>query len=292
MRARVPDLEPMSSLASRVGRKPAAGALPLLAELSFVIPERIGVTAISRIAPLYRVVAERLCSEIAEGLYPIGHRIPAEREVAKRFKVNRQTARGAIIALEVLGLVEVRMGSGAHVLRLPGSDERSCYKFTMLEVAEARLLFEGTAAALAVPQITDGEIEQLERLVEVMQDEATDRLRAIEADRAFHVAIAAATRNAAVTATVGRLWKLQCNSLEPFLPDRVFRQHAAKSIGDEHSAIVRALKARDAIAAQAAMRAHHAAFLDGLLLAVEVEAMEEARRAVAIKRARYSGNVL
>lgn len=70
---------------------------------------------------LYQGVVCKLMAELGAGRHPVGSRLPAERELAHQYHVSRPTVREAIIALEVQGLVEVRGGSGAWVLRLPGS---------------------------------------------------------------------------------------------------------------------------------------------------------------------------
>ena len=72
---------------------------------------------------IYKHLARRILAEIIAGKYPVGARLPAERELAVQYEVSRPTVREAIIALEVQGLVEVRIGSGAYVLRLPGKDD-------------------------------------------------------------------------------------------------------------------------------------------------------------------------
>ena len=71
---------------------------------------------IQKPARLYQSVAERLTRAIAAGTYAVGDRLPAERELAANFEVSRPTIREAIIALELDGLVEVRIGSGVYVI--------------------------------------------------------------------------------------------------------------------------------------------------------------------------------
>ena len=70
---------------------------------------------------LYHDLARSLMEELSSGRYPVGARLPAERELATTYNVSRPTVREAMIALEVQGLVEVKVGSGAYVRRLPGS---------------------------------------------------------------------------------------------------------------------------------------------------------------------------
>src|SRR5215212_9865259 len=138
---------------------------------------------------LYQDLARTLLEELGSGLYPVGARLPAERELAVRFGVSRPTVREAIIALEVQGLVEVKIGSGAYVRRLPGKEDLPGFNISAFELTEARLLFEGEAAALAATQISDDELAGIERLVEEIAHENQDPSGTDKADRAFHLAI-------------------------------------------------------------------------------------------------------
>src|SRR6266567_3874865 len=73
---------------------------------------------------LYKRVADELRTQILAGTYPAGRRLPAERELGETFNVSRPTVREAVIALELQGLVEVRVGAGVFVLE-PGAAERT-----------------------------------------------------------------------------------------------------------------------------------------------------------------------
>ncbi len=237
---------------------------------------------------LYQELARKLIDDLASGAYAVGDRLPAERELAAEHEVSRPTVREAIIALEVQGLVEVRIGSGAYVKRLPGKGDIPGFNMTAFELTEARLLFEGEAAALAAAQITPEELAGIEALVEEIARENRNPNGTDKADRAFHLAIARATRNGAVYDTIEKLWDLRANSPESALLHEKARSANIKPVVEEHTAVLDALKAHDAPAARAAMRAHLAAVLDSLLFATEERAVEEARKAVQAKRARYS----
>ena len=236
---------------------------------------------------LYQDLARSLLEELAAGLYPIGARLPAERELALKYGVSRPTVREAIIALEVQGLVEVKVGSGAYVRRLPGSEDLPGFNISAFELTEARLMFEGEAAALAATQITEEEIAEIERLVTEIAHENNDPRGTEQADRAFHLAIARATSNSAIYETIENFWDLRATSPEAALLHEKARTANVKPVVEEHTAVLEALKARDPVAARAAMRAHLAAVLDSLLFATEEKAVEEARRTIQAKRARY-----
>jgi GntR family transcriptional regulator, hexuronate regulon transcriptional repressor len=236
---------------------------------------------------LYQELARKLMEALASKRYAVGDRLPAERELAAEHDVSRPTVREAIIALEVQGLVEVRVGSGAYVKRLPGKAEVPGFNITGFELTEARLLFEGEAAALAASQITDEELGVLERLVGDIARENQSAGGTEEADRAFHLAIARATRNTAVFETIEHLWDLRRTSPESALIHALARTANVKPVVDEHSAVLDALRAHDPHAARAAMRAHLSAVLDSLLFATEEKAVAAARHAVEAKRQRY-----
>ena len=241
---------------------------------------------------LYKDVARSLVTEIVAGKYPVGSRLPAERELAALYVVSRPTVREAVIALEVQGFVEVRVGSGAYVMRIPGDEDVPGFGMSAFELTEARLLIEGEAAALAATQITDAELAEISDLVSAIARENSEPGGTERADRDFHLAIARATRNSGILGAVTTLWDLRDSSLEAALLHEKARTAHIKPVVEEHTAVLEALRARDPVAARATMRAHLAAVLDSLLFATEEHAVKEARRSVQAKRDRYGKKTL
>ncbi|MCP8891939.1 FadR/GntR family transcriptional regulator [Sphingomonas faeni] len=239
---------------------------------------------------LYQRLARRLFEELVSGTFGIGDRLPAERELAIEYGASRPAVREALIALEVQGFIEVRVGSGAYVVRLPGQGEEPGFAITAFELTEARIMFEGESAALAAVQITDEEVDLLDRLVEAMTTENLLAEVTENADRDFHMAIARATRNAGVVRTIEDLWHLRSTSPECALLHAKARNAKVRPVVAEHAAIVEALRARDATAARSAMRVHLTSVMDHLLFRTEEIAIEEARRALATTRQRYGGS--
>lgn len=240
---------------------------------------------------LYQELARRILGELSSGRYKVGDRLPAERELAALYSVSRPTVREAIIALEVQGLVEVRIGSGAYVVRLPDESHVPGFGITAFELTEARLLIEGEAAALAAAQVTDEDLAEIDRLAGLIAEENRSPRGAEKADREFHLAIARATRNNAMLHSVSALWDLRETSPEAALLHEKARHANVKPVVAEHTAVLEALKARDPAAAREAMRTHLAAVLDGLLFATEEKAVANARREAEAKRARYASVV-
>ena len=92
---------------------------------------------------LYQRIAEEIAAAIVAGRYPLGTRLPGERDLAEEFSVSRPTIREAMIALEIRGLIEARQGSGLYVTHAPAAAERAPeLDVGAFELVEARTLCE------------------------------------------------------------------------------------------------------------------------------------------------------
>ena len=235
---------------------------------------------------LYQQVAGSVSVGIAEGRYPVGTRLPSERDLAEEFGVSRPTVREAMIALEIRGLVEARPGSGIYITEAnPTPGPAPELDIGAFELTEARRLFEGEACALAASTITDEELVELDSIVADMIGENT-MVSSIgeQADRRFHMTIAKATRNAAIVMTVENLWDLRWRSpLCAAMLERA-RQVGVRPLIEDHEVILNALKARDPRTARNAMRAHLSRVIEGLLTATEMDAMAQTRSDVEARR--------
>jgi GntR family transcriptional repressor for pyruvate dehydrogenase complex len=249
--------------------------------------KRAPVAEVTAGGRLYQELAAKLQAAIASGRYKEGERLPAERDLALEYKVSRPTVREAVIALEVRGVVEVRVGSGTYVRRAAAQEEQSEYNFTAFELTEARILFEGEAAALAATLITEEELEQLDALVAQIERDNKTIAKAERADYEFHIAIARATRNQAITKTIEELWRMRTSSPQCALLFAKARTAQVKPVVAEHRRIAKAIRSRDPEQARGAMREHLNAVMDHLLFTTEEQAVEEARRAVQTTKARF-----
>ncbi|MEL7188481.1 MAG: GntR family transcriptional regulator, partial [Pseudomonadota bacterium] len=140
---------------------------------------------------LFQSVAEQIASLIDDGAFPPGTRLPGERELAERLGVSRVTIREAEIALQAVGRLEIKTGSGVYVSESQQGILAALPSASAFEVTEARLLVESETAALAAHNITDDAIEHLSQLIEQMR--SGDEEAANQADRLFHRTIAEAS---------------------------------------------------------------------------------------------------
>lgn len=234
---------------------------------------------------LYRRVIDYAVSQIGAGTFPAGTRLPAERELAETLAVSRTTVREAMVALELMGVVEIRKGSGIHVRGLGAPVSLgTALDVGAFELLEARRTIEAEVAALAAMRISDEEIVKLEALLEEMTDD--DLSVSERADRDFHFCIAGATGNAAMVSVVTDLWRMR----ERCPLARTIHQRA-RGGGEllrvaEHRDMLDALRCRDAEGARAAMRRHLDAVIDHLLEKTESEEVAAVRQRKADLRAR------
>ena len=212
---------------------------------------------------LYRQIADQIAALIERGEYGLGERLPPERDLAKQLGVSRPSVREALIALEVEGYVEVRVGSGVYVVgpRAGATTEALSADSGPFELIRARWLIEAECAALAAKQATKAQVRAMEEALDQMDEDCRRGSMPLAADRLFHLRIAEASGNSALALVVKTLWDQRTGPL--FL--RLEHHFDTPSLWNvairEHREIVAAIARRDAAAARASMRRHmnHAA---------------------------------
>ena len=207
---------------------------------------------------LYRQIADQIRTLIGKGEVQPGARLPAERDLARQLGVSRPSLREAIIALEVEGLLDVRVGSGIYVSRpeerrpaAPIAEDAGPF-----EVIQARRVIESECAALAAREANAAQRRAIHKAHADMKREARRHHNPLDVDRAFHVAIAQATGNSALELVVQTLWDQRVGPLYRALESKLEYPAMAGDTLDEHDAIVEAIDAGRPAEARAAMRRH------------------------------------
>ncbi len=207
---------------------------------------------------LYRQIADQISVLISEGEYTPGARLPPERDLARQLGVSRPSVREALIALEVEGLLDVRVGSGIYVTK-PASRRRNRALLGdsgPFEVIRARRLIEGECSALAAKSANPAQLAAIrEAHGELVKESKLDH-NPLDADRRFHVRIAEASGNSALVLVLQTLWDQRMGSLYRGLERKYEYPKMAAETVREHAAIVRAIVKHDARAARSAMREH------------------------------------
>ncbi len=209
---------------------------------------------------LYRQIADQIRALIKSGEYSAGSRLPPERDLAKQLGVSRPSVREALIALEVEGLVEVRIGSGIYV-QAPtehraesGASEAAAGPFELLR---ARYVIESECAALAAKSAKRSQVHAIADVLDQMEKELETCVeQPLGGDRDFHMRIAEATGNGALVAVVKLLWDERTGPLYKQLEYHYDSPSLWGNAMAEHRAIHKAIAAKDASGARAAMQRH------------------------------------
>ena len=205
---------------------------------------------------LYQQLAADLKERIEQGVYLVGDKLPAERFIADEKNVSRTVVREAIIMLEVEGYVEVRKGSGIHVIsnqprHYVAPDENLEFaSYGPFELLQARQLIESNIAEFAATQVTKQDIMKLMEIQEKARNEKC--FRDSEWDLQFHVQVALATQNSALAAIVEKMWTQRVHN--PYW--KKLHEHidlrTVDNWCDDHDQILKALLRKDPNAAKLA----------------------------------------
>jgi len=121
---------------------------------------------------LHREVQRRIKAYIIESRLQPGDRLPTETDFARQLGVSRNVVREALKALEALGLVEVRMGSGTHVARFDAGRYLENYTHSLMvegigleELWEVRRALELAFIGKAAARIGEDDLNELDSLL-------------------------------------------------------------------------------------------------------------------------------
>jgi len=206
---------------------------------------------------LYRRIAEQIARLIKRGEYKPGQRLPPERDLARQLNVSRPSVREALIALEVEGHVEVRVGSGVYVTQPAAKGvEPLPADSGPFELITARRLLESECAGLAARHATAAQIKRMQAALAAMRRDRQRALMPLANDRLFHLEIADASANSALALAVRTLWDQRAGPLFTRLEHHFDTPALWEAAIAEHQAVMTAIAARDVAGARAAMRRH------------------------------------
>lgn len=203
-------------------------------------------------------VARHIEGLVLEGSLRPGEKLPAERELAEQFNVNRNAVREALRVLEIAGTVQLRKGvhGGAYIAAADPSviadslqDMLHLGRITASQLTEARIWIETLITRIVCETGTEEDFAALEANVaevERLMAEGRDRER-VEANIEFHNVLARATRNPVLILNISMLMDIM----------RYFASRVPIGYGDiildSRKRLLRHMRARDAEAATAEM---------------------------------------
>lgn len=206
-------------------------------------------------------VARRLLELFTGGSVEPGTRLPPERQLAATLEVGRSAVREALAALEILGIVEVRPGSGTYLGGRVSDLLPQTLRWGLLigqksteELLELRSGLEIYTARLAAGRATPEAAAAIEQALERMRGRVNNLKAFAKADRQFHEALGAAAGNSVLNDQIHVVQAL----LQVYADRAVHDEASALRALEEHEAILTAVAARDEDVAASAMALHMA----------------------------------
>lgn len=209
-------------------------------------------------------VARAFEAWIAQSGLAEGDRLPTEKALCERFGVSRAVVREVIARLKADGVVSTRQGAGAFVAALPGHtsfrfDSReadTAQPNAMRELFELRYMIETGAAELAACRRDARDVARLADVLGCMDDALRSGRDGAAEDDAFHVAVAAASRNAQLERFQAYMGRQLSETRVPTWSSEGHATGRAAQAQCEHWRLFEAIRAGDPVAARAAAAAH------------------------------------
>ena len=211
----------------------------------------------------YLAVAQAVLVAIARGDYAPGEQLPPDRELAARAGVSRPTAREALLALELIGAVEVRHGDGAYVTgpraRVGGVDG-SPLDARPRELIESRRVLEPSVAALAATRMSAETLGHLSRDLDeaaALSDDPENLPQFIRLGLRFHADLAPGCGNGLLADVVAQLVNVEMHPLWALVNQQAMSSvEARRDQITDHRAILAAIRSGDSQLAAEAMSSH------------------------------------
>jgi len=222
---------------------------------------------LERAALLYQSVQDAIKAHILENDIQPGDPLPPETELARQLGVSRNSVREAVKALESMGILESRRGSGIFVREFSFEPLLNNLPYGLMgdvrdieELLEIRRILELAKIGAAIDKLTSEQLAAFDELLEEMRRRAERGDSFPTEDRKFHQLLFQNLGNRMLHRLIDVFWLALSNaarSLDMADPNPLLTYY-------NHAAIVDALRAQDASQAQTALDAHYDGIRDRL----------------------------
>jgi len=225
---------------------------------------------------LYENAADQIQTLILRKKYTPGDRLPSERSLAQQFHISRHSLREALRILDVMGLIEIKVGDGIYVkevnflpyiesLNFSIRTRLQVERDTLVKLWETRRMLEVGMVDIAARQINDSFLKSLWWCIEEMKKNIDHQDAFISSGIRFHRLIAEIGQNEVLIL----VWDMLANLIRTS-QNKIYRiPWSPKKALAAHKKIYRALEARDSKKAVEAMKQHMLEEEKALMASVE-----------------------
>ena len=204
-------------------------------------------------------ICRQMVNHLIRGVWEEGEKIPAERDLCQQLGVGRASLREALKALEIMGMIETRLGDGTYVCKRSEFFSRpllwaivSGSEADMRELIEARVLIEVELVGLAAKRSNVEDISRLSGLLDRMVKAKKNNQEFVQADVDFHLEIARAASNSILMNAL----QLIRNLLQRWILSAVAVKGVPEKACTQHKRLLEAIRSGDDVAARKEMRKH------------------------------------
>src|SRR5580704_429541 len=204
-------------------------------------------------------ICRKMVSHLIRGVWSEGEKIPAERELCQTLGVGRASLREALKALEIMGMIETRLGDGTYVCKRTDFFSRpllwaiaSSSEADARELIEARTLIEVELAGLAAERATPENLKQIAEQLRHMEKAKRNPQEFVQADVNFHLAIGQASSSGVLMNAL----HLIRNLLQQWILTAVAVKGVPEKACEQHKRVLQAIEKQDGAAARKEMRNH------------------------------------
>ena len=197
-------------------------------------------------------VAKQILDSIGSGTYKVGDKLPPERVIASTMGVGRPSVREALVALSMIGVLDIRQGDGIYVQKRLKPFQKDLViksvgeiKESPFEAFEVREVLEELVIRLV--DLTDKELlKNLEHATNGLAEmlERSDYRGFLEKNRQFHQVLAMATENTLLERLMGYLIEITKEKLWKEMSKSYLKRHLSKSF-EIHNNIFLSLRNQD-----------------------------------------------
>ncbi len=218
-------------------------------------------------ARAWQAVLEHVESRLLSGDLAPGDRLPGERALSAELGVGRSSVREALRVLEVLGLIRTQAGSGpsagAIIIATPSGGmsalmrlQVAAHGFPVADIVRTRLILETAVAGELAEAVPAPDLAAADRLLDAMDSPDLVPSEFLALDATFHLALAEASGNQVIAATMAGLRSgIEGYALAGLATIADWGATSAR-LRHEHRGIVEAIRAADAASARTRIHGH------------------------------------
>ncbi|WP_308798468.1 FadR/GntR family transcriptional regulator [Agromyces silvae] len=218
-------------------------------------------------ARAWQSVLEHVESRLLAGELSPGDHLPGERALSAGLGVGRSSVREALRVLEAMGLIRTATGSGpnagAIIIATPGGAMSALMRlqvaargFPVADIVRTRLVLEAQVVSDLAEASPAADLVIAESLLDAMDAPSLSPAEFLALDAQFHLALAEASGNQVITATMAGLR----GGIESYVLDGLDRiadwGATCSRLRHEHRGVVAAITAADVSLARSRIRHH------------------------------------